>query len=325
MGKGSFSVDQSSISTMPLPAFAAWAAMYDKTYNGDEAAREAIYNANVKWIEENNSDGTQGLSPFMDLTQDEFRAQYLTLKTADGVDRTDAYLGRHYYSGAELPSEVDWSTQGAVTAIKNQGSCGSCWAFSTTGSLEGRTQIAQGTLPTLSEQQFVDCDTDFGDQGCNGGLMDNAFKYAMQSGGVCTEGSYSYTGKGGSCAASSCTVGLKNTDITGFKDVDNSEEALAEAVSQGPVSVAVDALRFQLYFGGILSGICGAQLDHGVLAVGYGEASGTKYWKVKNSWGASWGEKGYIRLLKGKSGSNTGECGIRTSASYPVIASSVTV
>merc|ERR1712137_1047842 len=110
----------------------------------------------------------------MDLTQDEFRAQYLTLKTADGVDRTDAYLGRHYYSGAELPSEVDWSTWGAVTAIKNQGSCGSCWAFSTTGSLEGRTQIAQGTLPTLSEQQFVDCDTDFGDQGCNGGLMDNA-------------------------------------------------------------------------------------------------------------------------------------------------------
>lgn len=303
--------------------------MYGKTYNGDEAAREAIYNANLKWIEENNSDGTQGLSPFMDLTQDEFKAQYLTLQSAHGVDRSDAYLGRHFYSGAELPSEIDWSTKGAVTAVKNQGSCGSCWAFSTTGSLEGRAFTATGSLPVLSEQQFVDCDGT--DAACNGGLMDQAFDYAQKhSGGICTESSYPYTGAKGSCktppdqqASAHCTVGLDTSLMTGWKDVDNSEQALAEAVSQGPVSVAVDALRFQLYSGGILTGICGAQLDHGVLVVGYGEQSGTKYWKVKNSWGGSWGESGYIRLLKGKSG--TGECGIRKSASYPLISSSISV
>merc|ERR1711879_61884 len=122
----------------------------------------------------------------MDLTQEEFKAAYLTLKQPSG-DRTEAYLGRHYYNGADLPDEIDWSTKGAVTDIKDQGQCGSCWAFSTVGSLEGRTFTSTGSLPNLSEQQFVDCDTDFGDQGCNGGLMDNAFQYAMQSGGICTE------------------------------------------------------------------------------------------------------------------------------------------
>lgn len=316
---------------MVFPTFAVWAATYGKVYNGDEqAAREIIYNANVKVIEENNEDGTQGLSPFMDLTQEEFRAQYLNLQPSSGDhDSSSAYLGRHYYSGAELPNEIDWTTKGAVTEVKNQGQCGSCWAYSTTGSLEGRAFTNTGSLPILSEQQFVDCDGT--DSGCNGGLMDQAFDYASKhSGGICTESSYPYIGKAGTCrtppdqsAGGVCTVGLEQSAITGWKDVDNSEEALAEAVAEGPVSVAVDALRFQLYSRGILKGVCGAQLDHGVLVVGYGVESGTKYWKVKNSWGKSWGESGYIRLLKGKSGS--GECGIRKTASFPLIASSVSV
>jgi C1A family cysteine protease len=310
-----------------FPTFAAWAATYGKVYNGDESIREAIYNANIEYINQNNEDGTMGpWTPFMDMSREEFQAQYISGIQGE-ITKGDAYLGQLEYSGAELPDDVDWSdsAHGAVTDIKDQGSCGSCWAFSTTGSLEGRTQIATGQLTALSEQQFVDCDTKFGDQGCNGGLMDNAFQYAMQA-DICTESSYSYKGKGGSCKESSCTVALKKSQITGYQDVAGNEQALAEAVSQGPVSVAVCAVTiFQFYNKGVVtSNLCGAMLDHGVLAVGYGTDSGTKYWKVKNSWGKSWGENGYIRLQKGKGGK--GECGILSGPpSYPVISSSVTV
>jgi len=309
---------------MVFPTFAAWAAMYGKVYNGDESAREATYNANIEFIQQNDVDGTMGVTQFMDLTLEEFKAQHTGLK-GSSIPAGKAYLGRHTYSGAALPESVDWSTQGAVSAVKDQGSCGSCWAFSTVGSLEGRAQIARGNLQQFSEQQFVDCDTTFGDQGCNGGLMDQAFQYAMQA-DICTEDSYPYKGAGSSCAASSCTTGLKSSEITGYKDVDATEEALAEAVAEGPVSVAVEAdTVFQFYRGGIVkTGLCGANLDHGVLVVGYGVDSGTKYWKVKNSWAKSFGEDGYIRLVKGKGGK--GECGILTGPpSYPVISSSVSV
>lgn len=312
---------------MVLPSFAAWTAAFGKTYNSDEAAhRQTIYEANVEWID-SSGDDTQGVSPFMDLTQDEFRAMFLTLEEKTPV--MGSYLGRHYSSGVELPDEIDWSQLGAVTDIKDQGSCGACWAFSTTGSLEGRGFIATGSLPVLSEQQFIDCDGT--DNACNGGLMDQAFDFAQKhSGGLCTESSYPYIGQAGNCktgtdhaAGESCTVGLDANLMTGWKDVDNSEEALAEAVAEGPVSVRVDGTRMQLYKSGILKGTCGAVLNHGVLVVGYGVDSGTKYWKVKNSWGRSFGENGYIRLLKGKRG--TGECGIRKAASYPLITSSVSV
>merc|ERR1712100_171659 len=248
-------------------------------------------------------------------------SQYLTLQTSEAPKESRVYLGQHSYSGAELPASIDWASQGAVTPVKNQGQCGSCWAFSTTGSLEGRTFTATGSLPVLSEQQFVDCDK-ASDQGCNGGLMDNAFTYAKQSDGVCTESSYPYRGVDGSCKASSCTVGLEASAITGFKDVSSSVSALEEAVAAGPVSVAVEADQgsWQFYNGGVLSSSCGQQLDHGVLAVGYGTESGTKYWKVKNSWGASWGEGGYLRIAQAGN-----LCGIQNSASYPVISGQVQV
>jgi len=310
-----------------FPTFAAWAASQGKNYNGDEVAREAIYNANVKWITANDEDGVMGPTQFMDMTPEDFRSEMLTLKPRTTPLETQAYLGRHEVSSSTNPTEIDWATQGAVSPIKNQGSCGSCWAFSTVGSLEGRAAIAQGVLPVLSEQQFVDCDVDFGDLGCKGGLMDSAFQYIMQSGGACTEDSYAYEGKATTCRTSACTVGLASSSVTGYMDVDATEQALEDAVSEGPVSVAVDAqTSFQFYFGGIVKNrLCGASLDHGVLAVGYGVDNGHKYWKVKNSWGAGWGEKGYIRLLKGKGG--TGQCGILMGPpSYPVIsASSVTV
>merc|ERR1712087_753979 len=231
------------------------------------------------------------------------------------------YVGRHNYSGAALADSVDWTTKGAVTPVKNQGQCGSCWSFSTTGSLEGAWEIATGNLVSFSEQQFVDCDKV--DQGCNGGLMDNAFKYAERN-ALCTEDSYSYKGRGGTCQATSCTVGIPKGGVTGYKDVAKDDmNALMEAVAQQPVSIAIEAglPTFQLYKSGVLGGICGTNLDHGVLAVGYGTDGGKDYWKVKNSWGTSFGEDGYIRLLRGKKGA--GECGLLSGPpSYPVVKAS---
>lgn len=303
-----------------IPTYAAWAALHGKVFNGDESAvREAIYNDNVRFIEANNEDGTQGPSPFMDMTREEF-ASFLTLQPAQKSDGMP-YLGRFMATGAELPDAVDWVDGGAVSPVKNQGSCGSCWAFSTVGSLEGRAAIATGNLQQFSEQQLVDCDIDGDDAGCKGGLMDNAFQYLMQSKGACTEDSYGYGGKRGSCNIDTCDIGLPASQITGYQDVDASEEALEEALSQGPVSVAVQAnTAMQFYFGGILSGLCGAMLDHGVLAVGYGVDDGKKYWKVKNSWGGRWGEHGFIRMAKGTK--KQGECGILSGPpSFPVISS----
>lgn len=305
---------------MVFPAFAAWAALYGKD-TSNSLEREAIYNANVKYIEEHNEayGNVLGLSPFLDMTQEAFKDWAYTVKPMDSLFDKYGYIGRHEYGSTLVPEAVDWSTKGAVTPIKNQGTCGSCWAFSTTGSLEGRLAISSGKLTSLSEQQFVDCDK-AQDEGCNGGLMDSAFVYA-KSAGVCTEDSYKYTGSGGSCKKADCKIGLPASAIKGYKDVaPDSMDALAEAVAAGPVSVAVDAeTAFQFYFGGILkTNFCGDTLDHGVLVVGFGVDAGTQYWKVKNSWGASWGEHGYIRMLKNK-GNKVGECGILKQPSYPVI------
>jgi KDEL-tailed cysteine endopeptidase len=233
-----------------------------------------------------------------------------------------------------LPTSVDWRTgsQVAVTTVKDQGQCGSCWSFSATGALEGAYYLKTKKLVDFSPQHFVDCDTRSNsnnkgtDMGCNGGLMDSAFSWASKNKGLCEWNDYKYTSgttkKSGTCSESSC----KKSDHSpaSYTDVaKNSDTALMTALAQQPVSVAIEAdtKEFQLYKSGVFTAKCGAKLDHGVLAVGYGHdsASNQDYWTVKNSWGTSWGDKGYILLQRGGSGlAKEGQCGILSGPpSYP--------
>jgi len=301
--------------------FTDFMSTFDKTYAHDSFwSRYNIFKANVNHINEVNSQNlsyTLGINQFADLTSEEWQELYLGYDYRDNEYARSQNTNDGLLGAVRIADSVDWVAQGAVTPVKNQGQCGSCWAFSTTGALEGALQIATGKLVSLSEQQLVDCAGSQGNQGCNGGLMDNAFEYVIKN-GLTDESSYGYEGRDGICKASSVS---SKVSISGFKDVRaRDEDALLQAVSMGPVSVAIEADKsaFQLYRGGVLdSFFCGTRLDHGVLAVGYGTDGGKDYWKVKNSWGASWGEEGYIRMVRGKN-----MCGIASQPSYPTGAKS---
>merc|ERR1719454_927315 len=302
-------------------------------------ARYLTFKTNVDFIMSHNERAdehgfTVGINQFADMTRQEFKKTMLTYQ----AERKQANPIK-VFDTTNLADSVDWATKGAVTPVKNQGQCGSCWAFSTTGSTEGAYQIATGKLLSFSEQELVDCAGSYGNQGCNGGLMDNGFKY-LEAKGDALESKYSYTGKTGSCSASkSSDPALAKGSVTSFNDVtSDSETQLLAAVSKGPVSVAIEADQsgFQFYKSGVFSGTCGTNLDHGVLVVGYGTDSGKDYWKVKNSWGTTWGDAGYIRLVRssktetgrkllggGGGGGSSGECGLLKQPSYPVISKSI--
>jgi len=297
-------------------SWTAWKAKYGKTYLSaeEDSVRQAIFSKNVAYIQKHNAANTGftlGMNQFGDLTNAEFQARFLIKYTPTAANET------HVVDAAADPTSVDWRTQGYVTPIKDQGQCGSCWAFSTVASFEGAHFKATGKLVSFSEQNLVDCSTKEGNQGCNGGLMDNGFKYIIANGGLDTESSYPYTARDGTCKYTPASSG---GTIKSYKDVTaGSETALEDAVATvGPISVAIDASHnsFQFYKSGVYNEpLCSSKnLDHGVTAVGYGSESGKDYWIVKNSWGTSWGTEGYILMTRNK----RNQCGIATAASYPI-------
>ncbi|CAK9162578.1 unnamed protein product [Ilex paraguariensis] len=296
-----------------------WMTQYGRVYKDSDEKdnRFKIFKENVKRVESFNRAANKpyklGVNQFTDLTNEEFKAHNRLMRR---VCSTEA-ISFKYENVTAVPTTMDWRKKGAVTQIKDQGQCGCCWAFSAVAAVEGITKLKTGKLISLSEQVLVDCDTSE-DQGCEGGLMDNAFTFIQNNHGLTTEANYPYEGTDGTC------IGTKEANhaakITGYEDVPaNSESALLKAVANQPVSVAIDAGEsdFQFYSSGIFTGECGTELDHGVTAVGYGTSDdGTKYWLVKNSWGTSWGEEGYIRMQRDVD-AKEGLCGIAMQASYP--------
>ncbi|KAL3640291.1 hypothetical protein CASFOL_015259 [Castilleja foliolosa] len=303
-----------------------WLVRYGKVYNelGEKDKRFEIFKDNLKFIDEHNSNGNRtykvGLNQFADLTNEEYTAVYLGTRRSDATRRfVKSRSGSQRYAfhgGEELPESVDWRKKGAVAPIKNQGTCGSCWAFSTVAAVEGINQIVTGELITLSEQELVDCDRTE-NAGCSGGLMDDAFQFIVSNGGMDTESDYPYKGIDGKCDPA--RKNAKVVSIDGYEDVPQNEKALQKALAYQPVSVAIEASgrALQLYSSGIFTGKCGTDLDHGVVAVGYGTEKGLDYWVVRNSWGSDWGENGYFKLERNVK-EPSGKCGIVMLASYPI-------
>jgi C1A family cysteine protease len=299
---------------------------FEKRYNSMEEmeTRFAIFRKNMINIIAHNTDANQnftmGVNQFTDLTPEEFKMQYVGgLKAEVG-----SYGCKTFTSGASgAPATIDWRTKGAVTSVKDQGQCGSCWSFSSTGAVEGAWAISKGQLTDFSEQELVDCATgiSYGSHGCNGGQMEGAFKFIIEN-GQCALASYPYTSgvtkTGGSCQKCSPVA-----QISSCSDVKpNDQISLKAAVAQQPVAVAIEAdtRYFQSYSSGVLTSTsCGTTLDHGVLIVGYGSENGQDYWLVKNSWGTTWGDKGYVKIARSSSTNDPGICGIAMDPSFPSV------
>jgi len=299
-------------------------AGHNKQYDGNvEMIRRVIWEKNLEVVRQHNLEAdlgmhsyTLGVNEHADWSNEEYR-QFMTAYKPSNSSLLSAATFMAP-SNVQVPDQVDWRKEGYVTAVKNQGRCGSCWAFSTTGSLEGQNFKKTGKLVSLSEQNLVDCSRTQGNKGCQGGLMDDAFAYIKENKGIDTEESYPYEGKNGQCRFKASTIGATDTGFTDIKAGD--EDALKTATATvGPIAVAIDAssIKFQLYRNGVYDNprCSSTRLDHGVLVAGYGTLDGQDYWLVKNSWGESYGMKGYIMMSRNKNN----QCGIATSASYPLV------
>jgi len=297
------------VAAIPVPettTFGQFKARYGKNYIGAEhELREAIFNANLAKIaslNQQDSSATYGVNEFADLSEDEFRSQKLGFKAGGSFKCKGPNATMTGLRAAD--DSVDWRTKGAVTPVKNQGGCGSCWAFSTVADIEGAVFLKTGKLVSLSEQDLVDCDTI--DQGCNGGLMDQAMSTVVAAGGLESEADYPYEGVGGTCQFSKAKVA---SSISSWECLPQSDEKnMAAYVSaHGPLSIAINAGPMQFYMGGVANPLfCSPSgLDHGVAIVGYGTEGSKDYWIIKNSWGTGWGEKGFYRIVRGH-----GKCGL---------------
>lgn len=314
-------------------AFKDFVYKFGKKYSNDAEVekRFAIFKDNLKTIDELNSRGshaTFGVTKFADLTRDEFKSAYLSPMGYPTTHSANApvapLLPKEVVSS--IPSSWDWRTHGAVTPVKNQGACGSCWAFSTTGNVEGQWFLAGHPLTGLSEQNLVDCDHKCRiyenqkscDAGCGGGLQPNAYTYIIDNGGIDTEASYPYEGYDDNCRYSAANRGAQITNWTMISQ--DEDQMAAQLVQRGPLAIAASAVEWQFYLFGVFDYPCGTELDHGILIVGYGEevddfGFNIKYWIVKNSWGQDWGvESGYILLQRG-----VGECGLNLYVSTSII------
>nr|XP_014292126.1 cathepsin L1-like [Halyomorpha halys] len=303
---------------------------HGKTYRTplEEFHRISIFTKNLNMIEQHNAKYGAGmvsykmkLNRFADMLPEEVSAQLNGFnKTGQLINHKRTGLKFLAPANVEIPESVDWREEGAVTPIKDQGTCGGCWAFSTTGAIEAQLFRQTKKLVSLSEQQLIDCSSEYGNQGCDGGLMDNAFEYIQDNGGVASEESYPYQGEVGHCKSKKLNPVHGTSVRTHVNLPEGSERALQEAVATvGPVSVAVSASNsgFLHYGGGIFDGdSCEPEeLDHGVLVVGYGSEEGQDYWIIKNSWSTRWGEQGYMRLARNKGNI----CGVAYMASYPLL------
>eukprot|EP01117_Protostelium_nocturnum_P011925 TRINITY_DN435_c0_g1_i1.p1 TRINITY_DN435_c0_g1~~TRINITY_DN435_c0_g1_i1.p1 ORF type:complete len:362 (+),score=131.51 TRINITY_DN435_c0_g1_i1:30-1088(+) len=302
-----------------LVQFQNFKKTHGKTYKNEaeEKARFAVFRSNLVRISELNShksSATFKMNKFGDLSADEFKRQYMGVRMPQSKE--DLPLAPELeidQKRAPLPKSVDWRKKGAVTPVKDQGQCGSCWAFSTVANIEGQWFLSGHNLTSLSEQFLVDCDTTCFtidnqqecNQGCNGGLMSSAFEYVIKNKGIDAEKDYPYTASDNTCVAKQNKPAATISSWTMIPS--NETQMAAWLAKQGPLSIAVDANLWQFYFGGIFDFYwCGSSLDHGVTLVGYGTGKNfldedTDYWVIKNSWGSGWGESGYIRMERGES------------------------
>jgi cathepsin L len=295
-------------------AFTEWMQTHKKSYHHDEfQTRFSTFKANLDFINKHNAANksfTVAMNKFGDLTSEEFAKLFLgTRVTVSSIESVPSS------SPQALPAQWDWRPKGAVTHIKNQGQCGSCWSFSTTGSVEGCHFLSTKKLVALSEQNLMDCSTSQGNQGCDGGLMTQAMDYIIQNKGIDTEASYPYTAEDGTCHYSAANRGATMKSYVNVNTGDEND--LQTKVHLGPTSVAIDASHssFQFYSSGVYSepDCSSTQLDHGVLAIGWGVYQNTDYWLVKNSWGTDWGQQGYIWMSRNANN----QCGIATMATLP--------